>query len=296
MGGVIPNNHTPPPNPHTLLPGGEMPDWPVGVDTSAMAENYARYLVPTVLSVWTVDTLQHVQPRPGDTVLDVACGTGAVTFDVAQLVGPLGRVVGVDTDSAMLAIAERIRKARGMNNVSVRDMDSQALKFADGVFDRVICQHALMFFEDKVKAVKEMYRVLSRGGRMVITVWGTRAGTPHENLLAEVFRDIFEDEPPFFETLFSVGERGDMEAILREAGIKANAIVERVHRQVIFPSAESYWQGVIYGRPLATILDPLPEPTRAAMKAEAITKLRPYKDQARYMCPMDGVIVTITKP
>ena len=82
-----------------------MPDWPLGVATSAMAENYASHLVPTVLSVWTVDSLQHAQPRPGDSVLDVACGTGAVTFDVAQLVGPMGRVVGVD-EVTLLAEAQ----------------------------------------------------------------------------------------------------------------------------------------------------------------------------------------------
>lgn len=273
-----------------------MPDWPPGVDRSAIAENYARFLVPSVLSVWTVDTLQHAQPRPGDTVLDVACGTGAVTFDVAQLVGPHGRVVGVDNDSAMRTIAERIRKARDMSNVSIREMDVHTLKFSEGVFDRVICQHAIMFFENKVKAVTEMYRVLSHGGRLVITAWGTRMGTPHESLLAEVFRTHLEDEPEFFETLFSVGERGSMETILREAGIKSNAIIERVQRRVIFPSAESYWQGIVYGRLLAAHMAALPEPTRATIKAETLTKLRPYKDYARYVCPMDGVIATITKP
>jgi SAM-dependent methyltransferase len=96
-----------------------MADWPTVGDTSAMAENYASYLVPSVVNVWTIETLQHIQARPEDTVLDVACGTGALTFEVAQLVGPYGRVVGVDIDRGMLGIAERIRKIGGSTLKSI---------------------------------------------------------------------------------------------------------------------------------------------------------------------------------
>ncbi len=273
-----------------------MPDWPLGIDSSAMAGIYAQYVVPTILGPWTIETLQHAQPRPGDTVLDVACGTGIVTFDVAQLVGPLGRVVGVDTDRGMLAIAERIRKARNMQQVSVREMNAQQLGFTDGVFDRVVCQHALMYFDDKARAVREMYRVLSRGGRMVLTAWGTRAGNPHEAILAEAFRAYLPEEPTFFSTLFSVGERGKIEEVLREAGVKNNAIVERVQRSATFPSTEAYWQGSVYGRPLGAIFDKLPADKQASIKADALARLRPYKTPQEYVCPMDGVIVTISKP
>ena len=140
-----------------------MPDWPVGVDTSAMAENYARYLVPAVLSVWTVDTLQRVQPRPGDTVLDVACGTGVVTFDVAQLVGSTGRVVGVDTDLAMLAIAERIRRAREMNNVSLREITRAA-----GARNVVAVQHHFADRDGLLHAIIDKHHVRVEERRHVL--------------------------------------------------------------------------------------------------------------------------------
>jgi SAM-dependent methyltransferase len=261
-----------------------------------MADNYARYLAPAVLSVWAIETLQHVQARPNDTVLDVACGTGVVTFDLAQLVGLNGRVVGVDTDRAMLAIAERIRQARSMNQVQLREMDAQALKYPDGVFDHVVCQHALMYFNDKPKAIREMMRVLSHGGRMVITGYGARANTPHEAVLADVLRAVLPEEPSYLDTIFSMGERGQIESVLRDAGLRGMAVIERVNRKAIFPSAEAYWQGVVLGRPISRLISDLPAAIAAAVKAEVLTRLRPYKEQQRYVCPMEGIIVTITKP
>src|SRR4051794_9670077 len=121
-----------------------MPDWETGADATTITENYARYLVPACFETWAGETLNHAQVRPGSTVLDVACGTGVVTFETAPLVGQVGRVVGVDTDSVMLAVAERIRKARGTTNVRFYEMDAQRLEFVEGTFDQVTCQHAIM--------------------------------------------------------------------------------------------------------------------------------------------------------
>src|SRR5947209_4665305 len=129
-----------------------MPDWETGAEALVIAENYARYLVPAFFDNLSAETLKHAQARPGDTVLDVASGTGVVTFELAPLVGPLGRVIGVDLDSVMVSIAERIRKARGATNVRFYEMDAQKLNFVDGTFDRVVCQHAIMFFDDKPAA------------------------------------------------------------------------------------------------------------------------------------------------
>src|SRR4051794_19100316 len=249
-----------------------MPDWETGAEALAIAENYARYLVPAFFDSWAGETLKHAQARPGDTVLDVACGTGVVTFELAPLVGQLGRAVGVDVDNVMLSIAERIRKARGVPNVRFYGMNVQKLEFVEGTFDRVVCQHAIMFFDNKPEAVKEMFRVLSPGGRLVISAWSTRPNTPHEALLAEAFHANLGDEPPFFKTLFNVGDRGAMEAVLRVAGVKKHAIVERVQQMAIFPSAEAYWQGMVHGRPIARFAAALPKDSLEAIKSDVLTR------------------------
>jgi ubiquinone/menaquinone biosynthesis C-methylase UbiE len=273
-----------------------MPDWIVGTDPAAMAENYARYLVPAVFNTWTSETLQHLQARPEDNVLDVASGTGVTTFEVSRLIGPYGKVVGIDTDPGMLEIAERIRRARDLNNITFRQMDAHAIKYADAVFDRVVCQHALMFFDNQVGALREMFRVLAHGGRMVVTTWGSRMAAPHEALLAEAFHAYLPQEPSFFQTLFSLGERGDMERVLRDAGLRPHALVERVQRMANFTSSDSYWQGMVMGRPLCTLIESLPETVRNSIKLDAINRLYPYKSRSGYITPMEAVIVTITKP
>jgi ubiquinone/menaquinone biosynthesis C-methylase UbiE len=270
-----------------------MPDWVISSETP---ENYARYLVPAVFNTWATEVIQHVQARPGDSVLDVACGTGVAAFELAPMVGPEGRVVGIDLDASMLAIAERVRAERALNNVTFREMSVLEMKYNDGVFDKVVCQHALMFFDDKVHALREMYRVLSHGGKMVITVWGNRMHTPHEAAMADAFRACLPKVPPFFDTLFSLEERSDVEQLLRDAGIKQHAIIERVQRTALFPSDDEYWQGMALGRPIAGMVNALPPDLVNNIKAETLKRIAPYKSPTGYVFPMEAFVIMVVKP
>ena len=273
-----------------------MPDWVIDSEALARAENYARYLVPAVFQTWANETLEHVQARPGDTVLDVACGTGVTAFELAPLVGAEGRVVGIDIDTTMLSIAEQIREAREIKNVTLREMSATDLAFSDGVFDRVVCQHAFMFFDDKPRALHEMFRVLSHGGRLVFTVWGERMKIPHESAMADAARACLPQEPPFFGTLFNLGEHGAVERVLRDADIKQYAIVERVQRTAVFASDEVYWLGMAYGRPIASLLATLPPVVVSGIRAETLKRIYPYKAPQGYIFPMEAVVVTVVKP
>ncbi len=270
--------------------------WQPGDASDSISENYALHLVPAVFETWATEVIQHAQPRPGDTVLDVACGTGVVTFAFARMVGASGRVIGIDINPGMLRIADRVRNALSVTNVSFRNVDAQDLPYPDGAFDRVVCEHALMFFSDKARAVREMYRVLSRGGRMVITVWSTRRSTPHEAVLADAFNEVLGMEPDFFPTLFNLGEIGSMEQVLRDAGVRQYALIERVRRAAVFLTADAYWQGTILGRPIAPFVAGLPVEQQRAIRADAISRLEPYRTHLEYNFPMEAVIVTLTKP
>ena len=129
-----------------------------------------------------------------------------------------------------------------------------------------------------------------------MTAWSHRSATPHESTLAEAFHAVLGEEPPLFATLFDLGERGDMESLLREAGVKDHALIERVQRMAIFPSPESYWQGMVFGRPLAPLARSLTEQQLTAIKADTLNRMEPYKAKKGYISPMEAVIVTITKP
>ena len=268
-----------------------------GLTAIGIAENYARFLAPGVIAPWTADTLQHLQARPGDNVLDVGCGVGAATFDIARLVAPGGRVVGIDLDYGMLAVGERIRSGLDLRNVSLKLMDASSLDFPDEAFDRVVCQHALMYFADQTAALREMYRVLSRGGRLIVVAWGSRLALHHESLLAAAFRFHIAEEPLFFDTVFSLSERGRLESLMRAAGLKTQPVIERRERMTAFPNSESYWQGMVMGRSLAYSVEKLPERVQMAIKADVIARLRPYKTVAgNYEIPMEAIIATVTKP
>ena len=130
-------------------------------------EVYADYLVPAIFGPWVPVVLDSAQLREGQSVLDVACGTGAVATGAAARVGASGSVTGVDNNPAMLAVAS----ARSRHQVRWQEADAQRLPFPDGSFDRVICQLGLQYFPDRLAAVREMHRVLRLGGQAVVLVW-----------------------------------------------------------------------------------------------------------------------------
>ncbi len=105
--------------------------------------------------------------RPGDRVLDLACGTGLNFPDLRKMVGDAGQVVGVDLSPAMLDVARRLVAARGWKNVELREVDAASLPIPDGFFDSVFCAYALNIIPDYERAIQEMKRVLMPGGRFV---------------------------------------------------------------------------------------------------------------------------------
>ncbi len=105
--------------------------------------------------------------RPGDRVLDLACGTGLNFPHLRQLVGESGQVIGVDLTPAMLDIARKMIESNGWENVEVREADAAKLPFPDASFDKVIITFALTIIPEYVRAIEEVKRVLVPSGRFV---------------------------------------------------------------------------------------------------------------------------------
>lgn len=108
------------------------------------------------------------QPRPSDRIVDVGCGAGMDSLIAAKMVGPEGRVVGVDMTPAMLAKARRAARDTGLRNVEYREGFGEALPVFDGWADLVISNGVLNLMPDKHAALGEMARVLKPGGRLQI--------------------------------------------------------------------------------------------------------------------------------
>ena len=105
--------------------------------------------------------------RPGDRVLDLACGTGLNFPHLRELVGERGQVVGVDLTPAMLNIARKMIAMKGWKNVEVREADAAHLPFPDASFDKVIISFALNIIPEYMEAIEEVQRILIPGGRFV---------------------------------------------------------------------------------------------------------------------------------
>lgn len=136
---------------------------------SRVATTYGR-IGPDLFAPFGNWLVAHMNLSPGERVLDVATGRGAVLFAAVERVGPAGFVVGIDVAEQMVQeTAVELREMR-VTNATVQQMDAEQLAFPSASFDAVLCSYALWFFPQVERAVAEFHRVLRPGGKIGICV------------------------------------------------------------------------------------------------------------------------------
>jgi len=198
------------------------------------AEIYDELFVPAVFGPWGRLIADTARISPGDRVLDVACGTGALTTAAAERAGAAGHVVGLDVNDEMLAVARRKDAP-----VEWHTGRAEALPFPDDSFDAVVSQFGFMFFEDQAAGLREMMRVARPGGRLSVAVCDALDHSPGYAVLAELLHRLFGGEvAQAFRAPFSCGDRDVLSARCAEAGI-GHAAVTRLDGAVEFPSIDA---------------------------------------------------------
>ena len=219
------------------------------VSTSA-ADVYEEFFVPALFSEWAPRMADAAAVGPGDTVVDVACGTGVAARELKRRVGPGGSVTGLDRNDGMLAVARR--KAP---DITWREGLAEALPFADSAFDAVVNQFGLMFFEDRIKALSEMWRVLRPGGHLAVAVWDTLDNSPGYAAMTGLLQRLFGSATAdALRAPFVLGDTGELRALFADAGVKA-AKIKTITGLARFPSIESWVHTDINGWTLAGVLD-----------------------------------------
>jgi ubiquinone/menaquinone biosynthesis C-methylase UbiE len=215
--------------------------------TATPADLYERYLVPALYGPAAQELKRVAQPECGDRVLDVACGTGVIPRTFAPIVGRSGEVTGLDVSPPMLAVARSIPKPNGAE-ITFAEGNAQGMTFVNESFDLVTCQQGLQFMGDKLRAMREMHRVLVPGGRAVVSV---NQGFAH-NRVYEQFNAVLQKLMgiPALASTFSFGDPQALKLLFTQAGFH-NVDVKKVTVNVRFPDERAFITATMMASPSA---------------------------------------------
>jgi SAM-dependent methyltransferase len=211
-------------------------------------ENYDSGMGPVIFAGYAADMARRVASGLPARVLETAAGTGIVTRALRDAIPVNAQLTATDLNVGMLEIART--KFRSNEQVTFQPVDATALPFGDASFDAVICQFGMMFFPDKDKAYREVYRVLVSGGRYLFSVWDAHRYNPFGRIAHEVIGSFFPVDPPkFYEVPFGYHLIDPIKEALIVAGFGGIEVsVVRLHRTVA--DFRALARGLVCGNPV----------------------------------------------
>jgi ubiquinone/menaquinone biosynthesis C-methylase UbiE len=251
-------------------------------------ENYEKYFVPAIGLQFASDLLEVAALRPGERVLDVACGTGVATRLAMKHVGPGGRIAGLDVNPGMLAVARSVTPPD--TSIEWYEGTAESIPLPDGSFDAVLCSLGMQFVPDKPAALREMHRVLAPGGRIVMNGVG-----PTPPPLAILGRALAEHVNPqaggFVEQVFSLHDQRELEALVTAAGFRKVA-VESDGTRIALPSPVDFLWQYVNSTPLVGALQQVDDEGRLALERDVLAGWQQFVKDGALILEVDVVTVT----
>ena len=194
------------------------------------------------VSEWLV---RRLDPKPGDTVLELAAGLADTGLMAAPLVGESGRVIVTDFTSEMVAAARQRAEELGVQNAEFKVLDAERMDLKTDSVDGVLCRWAYMLMIDPPAAFAETRRVLRPGGRLAFSVWAARERNPALSLVGGVLESQGHIPPPDPEapSAFAMADPGRIRELVVGAGFDVPEIEEVAFRW-LFADRDAYWRYV----------------------------------------------------
>ncbi len=257
------------------------------------AESYRKAM--RLFEPYGFDLLARMNPKIRESALDLATGPGEPAMSIARMVGPDGRVVGIDLSEEMVELATRIAKERRIPGLTFLTMDAEKLNFPDESFDLVTSRFGFQIFTSPETVARESYRVLRPKGRIGVAVWGTAEKATALNAVVAPMLEFAEpDETGYLPTPFELGGPGELAKLLANAGFGETHEERRTHI-IAFKSEDEYIELLIEGTPLGHAIQEEDPSVQKNILAKTRDNLRKWKSRKGIQIPCEGVIVTGTK-
>jgi ubiquinone/menaquinone biosynthesis C-methylase UbiE len=220
------------------------------------------------LSFWNYfggRTIELLSLPVGLRVLDVCCGAGASALPAAQLVGPTGKVIGIDLSEKLLELARTKATQRHLTNVDFEFGDLLALRFPGESFDAVVCVFGIFFVPDMEMAVRELWRCVRPGGQLAVTTWGPNFFEPANSAFWGSIKKVRPDLHKAFNPWDRINDPVSLGRLLNGGGVESPTIIaeNRSHR---INSAEDWWT-ILLGSGYRGTIEQLSRSERERVKA-----------------------------
>ncbi len=260
------------------------------VFAGSIPANYDRYLVPILFEAYARDIANRIDIPNEGRVLELACGTGAVTKQLRASLANTVHIVSTDLNPGMLEVAQEALSAEAA--IEFKVADGTDLPFEDASFDAVVCQFGVMFFPDKFQGFAEAARVLRPGGRLYFSVWDTIEHNGFSKLVHETAISV-SPKITFMAMPFSFNDVSYIKTSLESAGFCAMEFSVQP-RECRSDNINDAVTGVVAGSPLAAEFEAgnLMEEGRKAMESAFRSK---YGD-GPILDTMQAIVIEAAKP
>jgi ubiquinone/menaquinone biosynthesis C-methylase UbiE len=254
-------------------------------------DNYERYFVPTIGAPLARDLIDIAVVRPGERVLDVACGTGVVARLASQQVGAAGTVAGLDVNPGMLAVASSATPPD--LSIQWHESSAEAMPLPDASFDVVLCQMGLQFMPDKHAALREMRRVLTSSGRLILNVPGPTP-RPFAIMAEALAHHIGAEAARFVSHVFSLCDTAELQKLISSAGFRDVSTQSEV-KQLRLPAPKDFLWQYVHSTPLAAVVAQVDDERRELLEHEVVAKWQEFVEDRALMLEVRIVVATARK-